>query len=115
MEPECIFCRIATKKMSAQLVYEDSTLVAFRDVNPQAPVHILLVPKKHIATISESNEVDSPLFGQLVWAAKQLAEKEGISKDGFRLVMNQGMNGGQTVFHLHLHLLGGRSFSWPPG
>ena len=115
MEPECLFCSIALKKMTVQIVHEEPDLVAFRDANPQAPTHILIIPKKHISSFAEATDQDSPIFGKLLSVAKEVANKEGLSKDGYRLVINQGVHGGQTVFHLHLHLMGGRSFHWPPG
>ncbi len=114
-EIDCVFCRIAEKKMNAPIVYEDDIAVAFRDINPQAPVHILVIPKKHIKTLGDTVPKDAQLLGHLLLVAKKLAEDEALPRNGYRLVLNTGANAGQTVFHLHVHLLGGRSFDWPPG
>lgn len=104
----CIFCQIATKESPADLEYEDSEVVAFWDVNPKAPVHILIVPIKHIPSITMLSETDAPLIGKMVMVAKHLAEKKGIAEDGYRLVFNAGRHSGQVVDHIHLHLLGGK-------
>ena len=104
----CIFCQIASKESPADLEYEDSEVVAFWDVNPKAPVHILIVPVKHIPSIAVLSETDTPLIGKMVIVAKHLAEKKGISEDGYRLVFNAGHHSGQVVDHIHLHLLGGK-------
>ena len=112
---DCIFCRIAAKKMEVQLLHEDDHAVAFMDNNPQAPKHFLVIPKRHVATLTEIGEADEILLGHLLVVAKRLAEKEKLVNNGYRVVLNTGPNAGQTVFHLHLHVLGGRSFSWPPG
>jgi histidine triad (HIT) family protein len=112
---ECIFCKIASGEIKGDVVFENENVVAFRDLNPQAPVHVLLVPRRHIATLNDLTEKDAALVGEMLIAAKSLAAKEGIEKDGYRLVWNCNRNGGQTVFHIHLHLLGGRVFGWPPG
>jgi histidine triad (HIT) family protein len=112
---DCVFCRIAEKKMDAPVVHEDDMAVAFRDMNPQAPVHILVVPKKHIRSMGEVGPKDEALLGHLLYVARKLADDEGLPRNGYRIVLNTGANAGQTVFHLHVHLLGGRSFSWPPG
>lgn len=112
---ECIFCRIAAGEIPADLVYEDEAVVAFRDLNPQAPTHILIIPRRHIATTNDLTPEDAELVGKLVLVAKQVAAKEGIAEDGYRLVLNCNAGAGQTVFHIHLHLLGGRALGWPPG
>ena len=114
MEKDCIFCKIIDKKIPAQFEYEDSELVAIQDVNPQAPVHILVIPRKHIPEISHTDEHDRSLLGRLLLEARALAREKKI-EDGYRLVFNNGAKAGQSVFHIHLHLLGGRRMSWPPG
>jgi histidine triad (HIT) family protein len=110
---DCLFCKIIKKEIPAKLVYEDTQCFAFRDINPQAPTHILIIPRKHIPKMADLSPADKELVGHLNWAAKEIAAKEGL-KD-FRLVNNNGSEAGQSVFHIHLHLLGGRPFSWPPG
>ena len=110
----CIFCKIAAKEMSAKIVHEDATSVAFHDINPQAPVHILVIPRKHFASAQETEEADEPLLGHLHRVAAKLAGEFKIT-DGYRIVLNTGLGAGQSVFHFHLHLLGGRPFRWPPG
>ncbi len=112
---DCIFCRVAAKQIPSQIVFEDEKVVAFRDLNPQAPTHILLIPRKHMASMADVQDADQTLLGDLMMAAKNIAKSEGLPKNGYRVVVNTGANAGQTVFHLHLHLMGGRSFSWPPG
>ncbi len=114
MAKDCIFCRIIAGEAPAQKVYETESVVAFRDANPQAPTHILIVPRKHIARIADLGPEDASLMGGLIYAAKVVAEQEGIGQ-GFRLVFNNGPQAGQSVYHIHLHLLGGRAFRWPPG
>jgi len=111
----CIFCDIADKKIRSDIVYEDEQIVAFRDVNPQAPTHILVIPRKHISTINDIQEQDVGLIGRLIFVAKEIAYKEGCAANGYRLVMNCNNDGGQTVYHVHLHLLCGRWMTWPPG
>jgi histidine triad (HIT) family protein len=111
----CLFCKILSGDIPAEIVYESDTAIAFRDINPQAPTHVLIIPRKHIATINEIAEEDEALVGSLYSAAREIAAAEGIAEDGFRAVMNCNEGAGQTVFHIHLHLLGGRSFAWPPG
>ena len=111
---ECIFCKIASKELKSEIVYEDDEVVAFKDINPQAPVHILIIPRKHIEKISDMEESDIPLIGKLFFVASKIAKELNL-EDGYRLVINNGRNAGQAVFHIHLHLLGGRKFSWPPG
>ena len=112
---DCIFCKMAKKEIKCDLVYEDGNVLAFRDINPQAPTHILIIPRKHISTILDAKESDAALIGHLYLVASELARREKIDEKGFRLVVNCNRDAGQAVFHLHLHLLGGRSFSWPPG
>jgi histidine triad (HIT) family protein len=111
----CIFCRIAAREIPADIVRESDLLVAFRDTNPQAPTHILIVPKEHIASIAEIEERHGDLMVDIAKAATHLAKAEGIADGGWRLVTNVGADAGQTVFHLHVHLLGGRPMGWPPG
>ncbi len=111
----CLFCKIANGEIPADIVHEDETIVAFRDVAPQAPHHILVIPRKHIASVNEATEADAGLLGQLQLTASRLAKDLGVAEEGFRLVMNCNAHGGQTVFHLHLHLLAGRVMHWPPG
>ncbi len=115
MGTETLFSKIINREIKADIVYEDEDVLAFRDINPQAPVHILVIPKKPIATLNDLSDDDQQLMGRLVMVAKSIAEKEAIDGDGYRLVMNCNQAAGQTVFHVHLHLLGGRSFAWPPG
>jgi histidine triad (HIT) family protein len=112
---DCLFCKIAAKKIPARIVYEDEHVLAFEDVNPQAPVHTLLIPKKHIATLMDANDEDLHLFGLIVKAAQKLAREKGIANRGFRLVANCNAESGQSVYHIHFHLLGGRHMQWPPG
>jgi histidine triad (HIT) family protein len=108
---ECIFCQIAAGKIPSDMLYQDEEIVAFRDINPKAPVHLLIIPKKHIPSLAQLTETESSLFGQMVNAANRLARSEGISASGYRLVVNCGADGGQIVPHLHLHLLGGRKLA----
>ena len=111
----CLFCKIIDKSISSEIVYENDSVLAFNDINPQAPVHILIIPKIHIATLNDLNEDHERLLGELVLTAGALAKQLGISEAGYRTNFNCNEAGGQTVYHIHLHLLGGRSFSWPPG
>ncbi len=111
----CLFCKITAKQIPAKTVYEDQLAVAFEDINPQAPVHILVVPRKHIPDISSMTDADRELVGHLFWVAAKLASEKGLTGGGYRMVINNGREAGQTVFHIHLHLLGGRVFGWPPG
>ncbi|MFQ5788685.1 MAG: histidine triad nucleotide-binding protein [Thermodesulfobacteriota bacterium] len=112
---ECIFCEIVNKKSPADIVYEDDDSIAFKDVNEQAPIHILVIPKKHIRSIVEIEEEDLHVIGHLVSVANKIANQKGISERGFRLVLNSGLESGQSVWHIHFHILGGRKMSWPPG
>ena len=105
---DCIFCKIARGEIKANLVYQDETAVAFPDINPKAPVHILVIPRKHIASVTDLTEADETLVGHLFTVANKLAKEQGISNHGYRLVVNYGPHGGQLVAHLHLHILGGR-------
>lgn len=112
---ECIFCRIAEKKLPSKILYEDQISLAFEDINPQAPVHVLVIPKKHISTVLELKKEDQELIGHLFLVASRIATEKGIAERGFRVVLNCNREAGQTVFHIHLHLLGGRPMHWPPG
>jgi histidine triad (HIT) family protein len=112
---DCIFCDIIAGKIPANKVYEDDLMIAFKDINPQAPVHLLIVPKEHVATFSEIKERHADLLGKLLLRVVRLAEEQGIADKGYRLVINCNRLAGQEVFHLHVHLLGGRQFTWPPG
>ncbi len=112
---ECIFCQIVEKQLPAALVYEDDLVVAFNDLQPKAPVHMLIIPRKHIATLNDLAETDTPLMGHILQTAHKLAKKHNIAQPGYRVVNNCNAGAGQSVFHLHFHLLGGRELSWPPG
>ncbi len=111
----CLFCRIIERMVPAKIVHEDEYSIAFEDVNPQAPVHILIVPKKHITDIHSLVVTDREIIGHLFFIAKTIASKQGLDKGGYRMVINNGRDAGQSVFHVHLHLLSGRKFAWPPG
>lgn len=115
MARDCLFCKIAAKEIPSTIVAESDDWVAFRDINPQAPTHILIVPRKHIPTLNDLEPEDAELVGRLWLAAKALAKKEGVAESGYRTVVNTNAGAGQSVFHLHLHVLGGRTFRWPPG
>jgi len=115
LDPNCLFCRIIEKKIPAKIVYEDALATAFEEVNPQAPVHTLIVTKKHIPDIHSMAEGDKELVGHLFLIAKKIAGDKGLDGKGYRMVINNGAGAGQSVFHIHLHLLSGRRFSWPPG
>ena len=112
---ECLFCRIVDKEIPAEIVFESDKLLAFKDVDPQAPVHILIIPKEHITTTNDLSNKHKELFGDILLTAKQLASEYDIAEDGYRIVFNCNKNGGQAVYHIHLHLLGGRQMKWPPG
>lgn len=112
---DCLFCSILEKKFPSKAVYEDEHVFAFEDVNPQAPIHILVVPKKHISTMLEVKPEDNDLIGHLFQIANKIAKDRGVAERGFRLVMNCNREAGQTIYHLHLHLLAGRPMHWPPG
>lgn len=111
----CIFCQIAARELPADIYYEDKEIIAFRDIHPVAPTHLLIIPRKHIATANEFSEEDSALIGKLSITASRIAKELRVGDSGYRMVMNCNRDAGQTVFHIHLHLLAGRSFSWPPG
>jgi len=112
---ECLFCRIAAGEIRATVIYQDELVVAFRDINPQAPTHMLLIPRKHIASLSDLSADDDAIIGHLVRISAQIAESEGVATRGYRLVANCGREAGQSVDHVHFHLLGGRAMDWPPG
>jgi len=112
---ETIFGKILRREVPADIVHEDEYCLAFRDIDPQAPVHILVIPKRHIEKLDDTDEGDRTLLGHLLHVASRIAEKEGLSEAGFRIAINNGKSAGQLVSHLHVHLLGGRIFSWPPG
>ena len=114
MSADCLFCKIAAKQVPSKIVYEDADVFAFEDIGPQAPTHILICPRKHFASLNEATPEDQAVLGKLQLIAAQLA-REGKLLDGYRTVLNNGTGAGQSVFHLHLHLLGGRTFRWPPG
>lgn len=114
-EQDCLFCKIVAGTIPAKLVYEDDRAVAFRDINPQAPTHALVIPRSHIASLAEASEDDESLLGHLLRVAARVAREEGHAEAGYRTVINTGPDAGQTVFHIHVHVLGGRSLTWPPG
>lgn len=112
---DCIFCKIVSGDIAADIVYQDGDVLAFRDLGPQAPVHVLVIPKRHISTINDLQPEDAALIGKMYLAAKQVAKQEGMDESGYRCVMNCNDEGGQTVHHIHLHVLGKRQMTWPPG
>jgi histidine triad (HIT) family protein len=112
---DCLFCGIVEKKIKGDVLYEDNSVLAFKDINPKAPVHILIIPRKHIATLSDLSRADGEIVGDIFLVAAKLAQEQGVAQKGFRIVVNAGADAGQTVFHLHFHLLGGRHLGWPPG
>lgn len=112
---ECIFCRIAAGELPADIVYQDGDVMAFRDVNPQAPVHVLIIPRNHITGFSAASEDDEPLLGKIARMAARVAAREGVGESGYRCVVNSGPHAQQAVQHLHMHVLGGRQMTWPPG
>lgn len=114
-ESDCVFCRISRGELDSTIVHEDDQAVAFRDLNPQAPVHVLVVPRRHVPSVDDLTENDAGLAGHLLLVARTVAREEGLAEDGYRVVANIGSRGGQTVDHLHLHVLGGRRMTWPPG
>lgn len=111
----CLFCRIAGGEIPAKKVHEDADVLAFQDINPQAPTHVLVIPRKHIASLDDMTDADAAIIGTTVLRATQIARNLRLHDDGYRLVVNNGEGAGQTVFHIHFHLLGGRGFGWPPG
>jgi histidine triad (HIT) family protein len=114
-EPNCLFCRISADELSADVVYKDEHCIAFRDTNPQAPVHVLVVPHDHIESLDEAGQKDEAPLGHLLRVAARVANEQGLSESGYRTVINTGAGAGQSVFHLHVHVLGGRQLNWPPG
>ncbi len=112
---DCLFCKMASGAIKPDIVYQDDAVLAFRDINPQAPLHVLVIPKRHISTLNDLQETDGALIGKLYLAAKQIAAQEGVALRGYRTVMNCNAEAGQSVFHVHLHVLGGRPMHWPPG
>ncbi|MFP4199173.1 MAG: histidine triad nucleotide-binding protein [Halanaerobium sp.] len=112
---DCLFCKISAGKTDTDFVYEDDQVVVFEDINPQAPVHLLIVPKKHIADLNHLEEKENELIGHIYQVAKKMAAENEVAESGYRVVSNCGSQGGQTVFHIHFHLLGGRQLQWPPG
>ena len=114
-DSNCLFCKVLAGDIPADIIYESETAIGFRDINPQAPTHVLIIPRKHIATINEIAGEDQSIVGSLYSAAREIAASEGLTDEGYRAVMNCNEAAGQTVFHIHLHLLGGRPLGWPPG
>jgi histidine triad (HIT) family protein len=114
-DPRCLFCRIVAGTVPSEQVYQDEMVVAFRDLNPKAPTHVLIIPRHHVSGINAPEAADGPMLAAMVRAAQTVAQAEGIAESGYRLVWNVGHDAGQSVFHLHLHLLGGRPLGWPPG
>ncbi len=112
---DCIFCKIAAGDIPATTLYNDSDVLAFRDINPEAPIHLLIIPRRHIATLNDLTETDAALVGRMHLAAKQLAAELGVAESGYRIVTNCNRDAGQLVFHIHMHLLAGRELGWPPG
>jgi histidine triad (HIT) family protein len=115
VDPNCIFCKIMAKKIPAKIIHEDEFAMAFEDLNPQAPVHALIVPKKHIPDIHSITVADREIVGHLFFVARTIAAQKSLEQTGYRMIINNGRDAGQTVFHIHLHLLSGRPFGWPPG
>lgn len=113
--PDCLFCKMINGEIRPDMVRETDDLIAFRDINPQAPTHILIVPRKHISTLNDLTQADASLVGKMFLLAREIAQQEGIAEPGYRTVMNCNADAGQSVFHIHLHLLGGRQMRWPPG
>ena len=112
---DCLFCKMVSGEITPDTVYEDDDILAFKDINPQAPLHVLIIPKVHIATVNDLLDANAATMGRLFLTAKQIAADNGLTEPGYRLVMNCNADAGQTVFHIHLHLLGGRPMTWPPG
>lgn len=111
----CLFCKIVAKEIPATVIAENEHALAFRDIRPVAPTHVLVIPKKHVVSVAEASDGDGPMLGQLLLLARDVAKAEGLDASGYRLVVNNGENAGQSVFHVHVHVLGGRALSWPPG
>ena len=114
-DENCLFCKIVNGEIPADVVYKSETALAFRDINPKAPTHVLVIPRKHISTMNDIGTEDETIVGSLYTAAREIAAEEGIAEDGYRAVMNCNEAAGQSVFHIHLHVMGGRFMSWPPG
>lgn len=112
---DCLFCKMVSGEIKADIVHEDDLVLAFRDINPQAPTHVLVIPKKHVSTMNELQAEDEAVVGRMLLTAKKVAEMDGVSESGYRTVMNCNEAAGQSVFHIHLHVMAGRRFSWPPG
>jgi len=112
---DCIFCKIINKEIRASIVFEDDKMIAFNDINPQAPIHILLIPREHFASLNDIPEEKKNILSHLLLKARQIAQEKGIAEKGYRIVLNTAKDSGQEVFHIHLHLLGGRRMHWPPG
>ena len=112
---DCLFCKIINKEINSDILFEDDDVLAFKDINPQAPIHFLIVPKKHISTINDLQQEDEKITGKMILTAQSLSKQENIDENGYRLVFNCNSGGGQEVYHIHLHLLGGRQMQWPPG
>lgn len=112
---DCIFCKIASGQIPAKIAYENEHVVAFHDLSPQAPCHVLVIPRRHISRLDDLQAAESELIGQMMLAATEIARQQGVAESGYRTVMNCNDDGGQSVFHIHLHLLGGRQMTWPPG
>ncbi len=115
MDEDCLFCKIISKALPSKMIYEDQDLIVIEDINPQAPVHLLLIPKVHRGSVMDLADSDQNLMGSLILKIKEIAGKKGIGQSGFRLALNCGEEGGQTVSHIHFHLMGGRRLRWPPG
>ncbi|MCW8133009.1 MAG: histidine triad nucleotide-binding protein [Planctomycetota bacterium] len=113
--PDCVFCKIGSRELQAMVVYEDPDFIAFRDINPMAPVHVLIIPKAHYDSLEEFQAQDANLLGRMMLAATHIARQERVAERGYRLILNVGSEGGQAVRHLHVHLIGGRQLQWPPG
>jgi len=111
----CLFCKIVAKQVPAKVLFEDDELLAFHDINPGAPTHVLVIPKRHVVSLLDAEPADEALLGKLLRAARRVAETTGIAESGFRAVVNTGPDAGQSVFHIHVHVLGGRPMAWPPG
>ncbi|MBD3425951.1 MAG: HIT domain-containing protein [Candidatus Omnitrophica bacterium] len=115
MSEDCLFCKIIDKEIPADIVYEDDQMIAFKDINPKSPVHLLFIPKKHIANLNDVSDEDASLIGRILVKIKDLAGESDVAEKGYRVVINCNQDAGQEVFHIHVHLLGGRKFEWPPG
>ena len=115
MNPTCIFCKIAARQLPANILYQDDLVTAFRDIHPVAPTHVLIVPNKHIESVNEADPEDEQILGRLFTTARKIAELDGLTQNGYRTIVNTGAHGGQTVFHLHMHLIGGQRMKYPMG